>query len=183
MSKAMRFSVGAAVCAMLWGCGGDVQQGVVSPVLDDPGAQAYVPAQSVSADGRTISQAPVLEPVVRAIDVPGRYALVEVDGRALPTVVSSEGDLAREYSAGRLTFEPDGTWLFRYDFHDRGPAGERVGSDGVAGIYRIEIREPITVQLVDVDTGDVSVGTLATRREFRAVLDGRTFRFVKTESL
>jgi hypothetical protein len=27
------------------------------------------------------------------------------------------------------------------------------------------------------------VGTLSSRREFRLVLDGRTFRFVKSESL
>jgi hypothetical protein len=60
---------------------------------------------------------------------------------------------------------------------------ERQGSDGVAGIYRIEIREPVAVQLVDVDTGDITVGTLSSRREFRLVLDGRTFRFVKSESL
>jgi hypothetical protein len=182
MSKAMRFSVCAAVCSMLWGCGGDAQQGVVSPVLGGP-SEAYVRALAPSQDGRAIATAPSVAPEVRPIDVPGRYALVEVDGRALPTVVSSEGDVAREYSAGRLTFEPDGTWLFRYDFRDSGPAAAREGSDGIAGIYRIEIREPITVQLVEVDTGDVNVGTLATRQEFRLVLDGRTFRFVKTEQL
>lgn len=182
MSKAMRFTVGLSVCSMLLGCGADAQQGVVSPVRDDPGA-VYARAEATPGDGRTIAQAPAYDPPATPLDVPGRYALVEIDGQALPTTVQRDADVTREYAAGRLTFEPDGTYLFRYDFHDRGAGLERQGSDGVAGIYRIEIREPVAVQLVDVDTGDITVGTLSSRREFRLVLDGRTFRFVKSESL
>ena len=74
MSKAMRFTVGLSVCSMLLGCGADAQQGVVSPVRDDPGA-VYARAEATPGDGRTIAQAPAYDPPATPLDVPGRYHL------------------------------------------------------------------------------------------------------------
>jgi hypothetical protein len=45
----------------------------------------------------------------RAADVPGTYALAQVDGRALPAVVDTDGACREELLSGTMTLA-DGTW-------------------------------------------------------------------------
>lgn len=126
----------------------------------------------------TVPQLPVVTAAPVPADVPGRWALRMVGDVTLPAAVPSDNqDLARTLSAGRLTIEQDGTFLYRFDYHDHTSAYDAEGSDGMAGIYRIELSEPMRVQLVDLSDGTTYIATMVSRDTMVLSLRGTRYQF------
>lgn len=121
-------------------------------------------------------------PASNAATSPGRYRLVSVAGKALPTTIETGLVCREEVTAGSLTLRPEGTWLLETTKREVcGPRTE-TESDTDDGRYTTEGQ---TVRFLDdhgnpdmdnhrdgdLDLDDLTTGTLGADGSLTATLD------------
>lgn len=173
-----RLLIGLVSLSALAGCaeGSDV---AYAHVVDPPSSATTIPGVIPDpAVSPVAPQQPVVDTAPIPTDVPGRWSLRMVGDVTLPAAVpTQEQGRDRSITAGRLTIEQDGTFLYRFDYHDHTASYDAEGSDGMAGIYRIELSEPMRVQLVDLSDGTTYIGTMISRSLMTVSLRGVRYQF------
>jgi hypothetical protein len=109
-----------------------------------------------------------------------RWALQSVDGRGLPTSQQVSVEATAEVVAARLTLEPDGTWVYRYDHRAFSQGQEFVTSSGATGIYETMPGESVTLRMLDAETQETFVATY-TNGQFEVTMRGQTLRFGRAQ--
>jgi hypothetical protein len=109
-----------------------------------------------------------------------RWSLQSVDGQGLPTSQQVSVEAAVEVIAARLSLEPDGTWVYRYDHRAFSQGQEFVTSSGATGIYETMASDPVTLRMLDAETQETSIATYADG-VLEVVMRGQHLRFGRAQ--